>query len=378
MARVVVVEPFHGGSHASWFSQWKQYSRHDLYLLSLPDQFWRWRMRGSSVTLGAELAAFAAEHGPPDALVVSDMVDAAGLLGMARRQMASVPVALYMHENQLLYPVAPGQRATDTYGLINWRSMNVADEVWFNSSFHRTALFEALPTLLVRQPDNDHDHLVAPIAQRSSVLWPGVDVGPLIAGERADRGETSRPLVLWNQRWDHDKNPAEVFAMLARLASEGVAFDLALAGETVRENDREMVTRHGVLADRIVHEGHLARADYVALLLRSDVIVSAADHEFFGIAIIEAIASGAVPVLPDRLSFPEIIEPQFHGRVLGSDASLEARLRAVLEDVPTARAGIEGLRASMVRFASPTSAAAHDDAVERLIRSGSAPTPGLD
>ena len=34
-----------------------------------------------------------------------------------------------------------------------------------------------------------------------------------------------------------------------------------------------------------------------------DVVVSTANHEFFGIAICEAIWAGAVPVVPDRLSY---------------------------------------------------------------------------
>ena len=37
------------------------------------------------------------------------------------------------------------------------------------------------------------------------------------------------------------------------------------------------------------------------------MIVSTADHEFFGISVVEAIAAGAYPLLPRRLAYPEIL-----------------------------------------------------------------------
>ena len=49
------------------------------------------------------------------------------------------------------------------------------------------------------------------------------------------------------------------------------------------------------------------RDDYERALQRADVIVSTANHEFFGIGILEAIAAGAYPLVPNRLSYPEIL-----------------------------------------------------------------------
>ncbi len=49
----------------------------------------------------------------------------------------------------------------------------------------------------------------------------------------------------------------------------------------------------------------------------SDVIVSTAEHEFFGISVVEAIAAGAYPLLPRRLSYPEILR-------LGTDDRIDA------------------------------------------------------
>ncbi|MCH7526316.1 MAG: glycosyltransferase, partial [Planctomycetes bacterium] len=50
-----------------------------------------------------------------------------------------------------------------------------------------------------------------------------------------------------------------------------------------------------------------SRDDYEAALREADVIVSTANHEFFGISVVEAIAAGAYPLLPRRLAYPEIL-----------------------------------------------------------------------
>jgi glycosyltransferase involved in cell wall biosynthesis len=60
--------------------------------------------------------------------------------------------------------------------------------------------------------------------------------------------------------------------------------------------------------DRILHDGFADTVDeYWSWLRRLDVVVSTAEHEFFGIAVCEAIWAGAVAVLPNRLSYPELV-----------------------------------------------------------------------
>ena len=53
-----------------------------------------------------------------------------------------------------------------------------------------------------------------------------------------------------------------------------------------------------------------SREDYEKVLLSSDLLISTADHEFFGIAVLEAISAGVYPLLPERLSYPEILSVQ--------------------------------------------------------------------
>ena len=38
------------------------------------------------------------------------------------------------------------------------------------------------------------------------------------------------------------------------------------------------------------------------------MVVSCARHEFFGISMVEAVAAGAYPLLPNRLAYPEVFD----------------------------------------------------------------------
>ena len=67
-----------------------------------------------------------------------------------------------------------------------------------------------------------------------------------------------------------------------------------------------------VLSDRIIHYGYANQEDYYRLLASADVTFSTAVHEFFGISILEAMASETYPLLPNRLCYPEILPKQFH------------------------------------------------------------------
>ena len=363
MAEVVVVEPYYGGSHRVWADTWQRHSEHSISLITHPDQFWRWRLRGGAVTLAEAFHEHCATHGRPDVVVVSGLVDVAAFTGLARASLHDVPVAVYVHESQLLYPLAPNQRADSSSALINWQSLLAADAVWFNSEFHRSALREALPRLLDSQPTPSHHHLVDAVFARSEVLYPPVELQGLLD---QDRSERTVPRVLWNQRWDHDKNPHSVFAALVEMAADGLDFTLALAGQNQRPDNADFAWVHEQLGDRIDHVGHAPADDYRQLLIDSDVVISAADHEFFGIALVEAMAAGAVPVLPDRLSFPELVQPQWHDAVLYPDGALRSGVRTALDDLAGIRNATDGLRSSMARFDAVPAAAGHDAAVDGL------------
>lgn len=356
---VVLAEPWYGGSHRQWADGLVGASQHHIRLVTHADLNWRWRMRGGAVTLAEGVRVDVAAHGWPDVLLVSGLTDVASLVGLIRPP-ESTRVLTYLHENQLVYPA--GSRGVDLdMAFTNWRSVVASDEVWFNSTYHRDSFFAALPALFDRTPDHDHRHLAGAVFDRSRVLPVGVDVAGLVTAERPS--EAPDPLVLWNQRWEHDKDPATALDTLSRLAAEGVPFRVALVGSGAGAETERFEQAAVELGDRVVAFGALERADYLVLLARSDVVISTAHHEFFGIAAVEAIAAGAVPTLPRRLSYPELVGTDYLEAATYPEGGFLDRLAEVLADLPAARARVQGLRESMLRFDWSELGPAYDDAL---------------
>lgn len=364
--RVLLVEPFFGGSHAAWATGWQAASRHEIHLLTHEASAWRWRLRGAAVTLARRTEKWVEHHGRPDLVVATDMLDLAAYLGLARRALGDVPVAIYLHENQLTYPRQPGEPLDQGIVWATWRSLVSADAVWCNSAFHRDELLAALPGLLHSVPDHDHGGLLASVREKMSVLAVGVDLGDITCVGRARVDPLDGPLVLSNQRWHHDKDLGSVLRALGRVAARDVPFRVALVGDDSGGERAALLPLVESLGDRVVQVGRLERSAYLHLLARSDIVVSAARNEFFGIAVVEALAAGAVPVLPDALAYPELVPERFHDVALYPGGGLTAALESAITDLEAARESTAGLADSMRRFDWSVVGPMYDDAVDRL------------
>lgn len=354
---VIVCEPYFSGSHRAWAEGLAAHSAHHVRLVTHAGGFWKWRMQGAALTLAAEVRELVATGGRPDVLLVSDMVHLPALLGYLRHELAGVPVVVYFHENQLTYPLPEGTAADETYAMTNWLSMAVADRVVFNSEFHRTEVLAAVPRLLRRFPDHRHTELVPEVAARTSVLPVGVDAPRFAPGPDADAGAgrdakaEGPPVVLWNHRWEYDKDPAAFFAALQTVADEGVDFRLVVAGESYQTVPAEFERAREAFADRIEAFGMAPADGYPALLRRADVVVSTARHEFFGVAVVEAITAGALPLLPDRLSYPELVPEPADTYLYADHDGLVDRLRWALTDPSGRRAAAAVARKHVEQFA---------------------------
>jgi len=320
-------------------------------------------MRGSAATLAPSLIA-ASQQSMPDLLVVSDMIDLGDLLARLRGTHARVPVALYLHENQLTYPRQVDEALDVGLAWITWRNLTLADEIWCNSAFHRDDLLASLPRFLEDVPDHDHAGELASVAGKIRVLPIGVDIPA--AGTRS-----SPPLIVSNQRWHHDKDVAAVVRALLRIAADGGQFCAAMIGDDSGGLADEINPLLDQLGERVVARGHQPRGAYERILGEADIVVSAARNEFFGLAVIEAVGAGAVPVLPNAVAYPETIPAEYHSAVLYESGELRRALSATLAELPARREAIAGLAESMTRFCWPQVAVGYDRAAAALAESGS-------
>lgn len=316
-----LLSPYDTGSHAAWAQGYARYSRHRITHLRMAGRFWKWRMQGGAIALAAQAQQALSQDGPPDAVLATDMVHLAAWLGLLRDALpGTVPLLCYMHENQLTYPWRPGEKPDLTYAMINWLSQLAADEIWFNSRFHLNSWFDELPRLLKHYPDYNHLELVEQVRTRSDVLPVGIHAAEFAPGRVREPSNSQPPLIVWNQRWEYDKRPDRFFGLLYRLQTARVPFRLAVAGENFRNVPAEFEAARSRLAAHVVHWGFVpSREAYIALLGQADLVISTADHEFFGISVLEAICAGAFPLLPNRLSYPELIPSELHPACLYAD-----------------------------------------------------------
>lgn len=318
---ILVLEPFLGGSHKAFLEGLTKYSRHNVMSVTMSDRHWKWRMSGGSVTLAGK-TKFIKE--PVDLVLASSMTNLPAFIALTNPRFAETPVAMYMHENQLTQPLPDGEERDLTFCYINFLSVLVADKILFNSDFHRRTFLEALPEFLVEFPDYHQTDSIKNVEQKSSVLHPGLDL-QVLDDHKKPRKPNEKPVIVWNQRWAFDKDPDMFFRIINRLDDSDLEFDLILTGDDKHDKSEVFQNARERYSKRIIHYGYVDDVEtYSNLLRKGDIVVSTAKYEFFCVAIMEAVYGGCHPLLPDGLTYPELIpenlrEPLLHGPVFYED-----------------------------------------------------------
>lgn len=357
---VVLLESYYGGSHKSWADGYRRFSAHDVRLLTMPAQFWKWRMQGAAITFARLLDE------KPDVILASSMIDLSIFRALTQRRLGAVPIALYFHENQLSYPQNQRQRHGWRYGFINFVSALCADANFFNSAFHRQDFMQQLPRLLKHFADYNELQSIAQIESKSSVLPLGMDLRRFDAYKTGKAARHS-PLILWNHRWEADKNPDEFIASLLQLQSAGCDFKVAITGERFGKVPPAFQSAASQLGERLVQFGHLdSFADYAALLWQADYVVSTARQEFFGAAVCEAMYCGCIPILPKRLNYPFLLPADLHAKCLFKDGKLSALLGHHLAG--RIQVDTTALQAKIAAFDWSLAAPQLDQALQNLVR----------
>lgn len=316
MSKILIIEPYFTGSHAAWAKGYQKFSANDVEILSLEGRYWKWRMHGGAVTLARK---YMEGNYSPDLILATDMLDVTTFLSLTRKLTANIPVAIYFHENQLTYPWSPDDRdiihkRDRHYGFINYSSTLAADAVFFNSSYHKESFLTGLTGFLKHFPDYNENHTVDKIREKSLVLPLGLALSTLDSFEiekNSSKGKT--PLILWNHRWEYDKNPVDFFRALYALADKGRDFEVAIIGENFRKRPKEFKEAKEKLGKRIIQYGYAKSfEDYAHLLWKSDILPITSNQDFFGGSVVEGMYCNTFPLLPKRLAYPEHIPGTHH------------------------------------------------------------------
>lgn len=297
--RVLAIEPYLAGSHRLFLDGLSRWSRHEWAIASLPPRKWKWRLRTSAL----HFAEVVAKDGPWDLLFVSDFLNLAELIALLPSPARDIPAIVYFHENQLTYPMQDGERRDVHFALNHLYAMLASEAVAFNSCYHRDQFARELQKLLAMVPDVATRPWYASAMSKVSVLPIGHDLDAVRL-----RSPVQVPIILWNHRWEYDKNPAGFLEALVELDARGTEFRVRLLGqkfETVPVEFSEIIARMGPRLDRI---GYVSdREEYLEQVRGADIVVSTAHHEFFGLGTLEALRLGLYPVLPNDLAYPELL-----------------------------------------------------------------------
>ncbi len=373
---VAFLEPYDGGSHRAFREGLAAHSRHAITSLTMPARFWKWRMRAASVVFADRLAAAGDDY---DLLFCTDMLNTADLRGLLTPPLDRRPLLLYMHENQLTYPLSPDEEFDFHFGFTNILSCLAADRVVFNSAFHRDLFLDNISGYIGRMPDGVPPGLRERLAARCTVLPVGIarpprpddDFAPYLGAPcDPDTGpgwprSADAPVLLWNHRWEFDKRPEWLIAALTTLAAEGMDFRLHLLGET-RRRDGVFEPLRDALGDRILGWGHEPdRGAYGSVLETSDIVVSCAAQEYFGISVAEAVQAGCYPVLPREQVYPSLYGTRCKGRHLYDGPE---GLTDLLRDVIAGRCGhVCSLPLDCDAYRWPRLAPLYDDLFDEVV-----------
>jgi glycosyltransferase involved in cell wall biosynthesis len=336
--KIILIEPYYTGSHKQWADGYKDHSTNEVSILSMKGQFWKWRMHGGAVTMARK---FNELNWRPDLILVTDMLDLSTFLALTRKKSEGIPTALYFHENQLSYPWSPKDRDViekrDThYGFINYSSALSADKIFFNSKFHMNSFLDSLKPFLKQFPDHNEIESIDEIHKKSKVLYLGMDLQKFDSNkvEKSDR-----PLILWNHRWEYDKNPELFFSILEKVKNNGCDFQLAVLGENFSQSPIVFEKARKVFESNIVHWGYAESFDvYAEWLWRADILPVTSNQEFFGGSVMEAIYCDTWPILPNRLTYPELILKKDHTKhIYNNEAELFKKVVWTIKNYKTVR-----------------------------------------
>lgn len=196
-----------------------------------------------------------------------------------------MPLLTYFYENQFAYPVQMEDERDIHFALTNMMTALASDGIAFNSKYNFESFISGVEEILKLATDMKLDNPSGAIREKSRIIPPGIDFSEIDSEDDPERGQV--PVILWNHRWEHDKNSGGFFEALYDIDREGVDFALVVLGEVSERQPPVFDDAWERLSHRIRQFGHASsRRDYVKWLKRRDIAVSTAVHEFFGIAMI--------------------------------------------------------------------------------------------
>uniref|UniRef100_A0A3Q3E6S9 tRNA-queuosine alpha-mannosyltransferase n=1 Tax=Labrus bergylta TaxID=56723 RepID=A0A3Q3E6S9_9LABR len=259
----------------------------DVSVFTLPAKKWHWRARTAALHFSQNIPICHSYR----VLFSSSVLNLCELVAL-RPDLSRLKKVLYFHENQLVYPVRKDQDRDFQYGYNQVLSCLVSDVVVFNSTFNMESFLSSISSFMKKIPDHRPKDLDLLIRPKCMVLY--------------------YPLQFPDVSREHDKHPELFFSTLIKLKDRKLNFQLSVLGETFTDVPEIFCEARRQLDAHILNWGYLSgKEEYLRVLCEADVVVSTAKHEFFGVAMLEAVHCGCYPLCPKALVYPEIFPAEY-------------------------------------------------------------------
>lgn len=333
--RILLLSAYEAQSHKQWrLGLLENLSHHDWTYLTLPPRHFSWRIRGNSLYWSQSQADILAKD--YDLVLATSMVDLSSLRGLSP-QLAQVPNILYFHENQFAYPASEKQHSSIEPQVVTLYAALCADQLLFNTQYNLDTFIKGVDILLDKFPDYVPENIAKKLAKKAKVF--PVPLANDWFQQRANQSDSTgtynykQPYELvWNHRWEYDKGPDRLLNLIEQLPAD-LPLQWHILGQCFRQKPAAFTKLYEILSARgwLGQWGFIKDKDeYKRLLNSAHSVVSTAIHDFQGLAVLEAMASGCLPLVPDRLSYPEFVPNEYRYKSTLSDEQTEAKAAAQL------------------------------------------------
>ncbi|WP_411746612.1 DUF3524 domain-containing protein [Reinekea sp.] len=307
MRKGLLISGYHSISQASWSDFIvNQVADISWSIIALPPRYFSWRMRGNPLSIG-QLAPKHLDQNY-DVLLATSSIDLATVQSIypALRQTPSI---LYFHDNQFAYPASNNPQSVVDWQITAIYSAIRADKLVFNSQYNQDSFLSGVKKLLKKMPDLVPKQLAITLQQKATVL--AVPIQKQTIGKKPTPEKNQKLRIVWNHRWEWDKSPELLESIINKLQKHSENFELIITGQQFRTVPVSF--KRIQLQSKLISHCQFVedKNQYQQMLTTCDVVLSTAIHEFQGIAVLEAVEAGCVPLLPNRLSYPEMFEANY-------------------------------------------------------------------
>lgn len=312
--RVLLLSAYDGPSHRYWREILVQHmADFDWTVLTLPPRHFSWRIRGNALSFAYSQQEILQQR--YDLVVVTSMVDIATLRGVVP-SLAATKTLWYCHENQFAYPQTEHAHTSIEPQMVLLYGALACEQLAFNSAYNRDTFLHGINALLRKMPDAVPPGIADQLRAKSRVL--PVPLRDCAFQQRQPRKIAAESVwIVWNHRWEHDKGPERLLALVRRLAESAPHLPLhwSIVGPQFRKRPPEFADVENCIRQqphwRLLHTGFCEEEEYRTLLQSADIVLSTSLHDFQGLAVLEAAAAGCTPCVPDRLAYREFIDARF-------------------------------------------------------------------